>query len=76
MELFLSHLNAEDISLSTMWPYFLVAILAGLLGGSIGGVLIGAKHMGAQLAALMGAFFGPIAALPGIVIALIIIAFF
>lgn len=75
MELFLSHSSAEQISLSTMWPYFLVAILAGLLGGSIGGVLIGAKHMGAQLAALMGAFFGPIAALPGIVIALIIIAF-
>jgi hypothetical protein len=32
--------------------------------------------MGAQLAALMGAFFGPIAALPGIFIALIIKAFF
>ena len=75
MELFLSHSSAEQISLSTMWSYFLVAILAGLLGGSIGGVLIGAKHMGTQLAALMGAFFGPIAALPGIVIALIIIAF-
>lgn len=75
MELFLSHSSAEQISLSTMWPYFLVTILASLLGGSIGGVLIGAKHLGAQLAALMGAFFGPIAALPGIVIALIIIAF-
>ena len=76
MESFLSHLSTEQISLSTIWPYFLVAILASLLGGSIGGVLIGAKHMGAQLAALMGAFFGPIAALPGIVIALIIKAFF
>ena len=76
MELFFSYLNAGETSLSTMWPYFLVAILASVVGGSIGGVLIGAKHMGTQLAALMGAFFGPIAALPGIFIALIILAFF
>jgi hypothetical protein len=33
--------------------------------------MVGGKHLGYGLAAMMGTFFGPIAALPGIVIALV-----
>lgn len=49
----------------------LAALALGALGGAIGGVLVGGKHVGYGLSALMGMFFGPIAALPGVLIALI-----
>jgi hypothetical protein len=49
----------------------LVALAVGALGGAVSGVLLGGKHIGYGLAAMMGTFFGPIAALPGVLIALI-----
>lgn len=47
------------------------ALCCGALGGALGGVLVGGKHIGYGLAAMMGVFFGPIAALPGVLIALV-----
>jgi hypothetical protein len=46
-------------------------LACGAIGGAIGGVLVGGKHVGYGLSALMGMFFGPIAALPGVLIALL-----
>ena len=41
----------------------LSAVLA-MMGGAAMGVKIGAEHLGKELAALMGAFFGPMPVLP------------
>jgi len=52
-----------------------LAIVAGIIGGAIGGIIVGGKHLGNELAAMMGGFYGPMAAIPGIVIALIALSF-
>jgi hypothetical protein len=56
-----------------------VALIAGavasVIGGALGGVAIGGKSLGNELAALMGGFFGPLAAIPGLVIGLVILRF-
>lgn len=47
-----------------------VALVASIAGGILGGLAIGAKHLGGQLAAMMGAFFGPIAGFWGVLVGL------
>ncbi len=59
------------ISWSTGVIFCVAALACGALGGALGGVLVGGKHIGYGLAAMMGVFFGPIAALPGVVVALV-----
>jgi hypothetical protein len=49
----------------------LVAVALGAIGGALGGMLVGGKHIGYGVSAMMGTFFGPIAALPGILLALV-----
>lgn len=34
----------------------------------MGGVLVGGKHLGLELAALMGGFYGPLAGVPGTIL--------
>jgi hypothetical protein len=60
-----------NITWATGGLFCLSACALGALGGALGGVLVGGKHIGYGLAAMMGIFFGPIAALPGVLLALI-----
>ncbi len=50
-------------------------LAAGVVGGIIGALIIGAKDLGAGLASMMGAFYGPLAAAPAAVIVFILTAF-
>ena len=60
-----------DITWATGWLFCLAALALGALGGAIGGLLVGGKHIGYGMAAMMGTCFGPIAALPGVLLALL-----
>ncbi len=51
-----------------------LALVSGALGGAIGGIIVGGKALGNELAAMMGAFFGPIASISGVAAALVILA--
>lgn len=64
----------EPISLTSAFIACLLAIVAGAAGGALSSMIIGGEYMGKELAALMGSFYGPIAALPGIALALLILA--
>lgn len=48
-----------------------IGILASIAGGALGGVLVGGKHLGNELAAMMGGFYGPLAGSGGIALGLI-----
>lgn len=75
MSEFFSLLSAENITLiSFIWGTML-ALIFGIAGGAVGGMIVGGKHIGNGLAALMGAFYGPMATIPGIVIGLLILKF-
>lgn len=52
----------------------LLALVSGAIGGAIGGLIVGGKALGNELAAMMGAFFGPVASMPGVAVGLIILA--
>ena len=52
----------------------LVGIVASVVGGAIGGVAVGGKHLGNELAAMMGGFFGPLAGIGGLVVGLAVLA--
>ena len=71
MESVVDALSAGQVTLGTG----LIALAIALVAGAIGGIIVGGRHMGNELAAMMGSFYGPVAAVPGIVIALIAFAF-
>jgi hypothetical protein len=47
-----------------------LALALALVAGAASGLKIGADALGKELAALMGAFFGPTAALPAVLVGL------
>jgi hypothetical protein len=52
-----------------------LALLLALAAGAASGLKIGAENLGKELAAMMGAFFGPTAVLPAVLIGLAILYF-
>jgi len=54
---------------------FVLALLLALAAGAVGGLKIGADALGKELAALMGAFYGPTSVLPAVLIGLLVLYF-
>ncbi len=52
-----------------------LALVLALAAGAVSGLKIGADALGKELAALMGAFYGPTAVLPAAVIGLAVLYF-
>jgi hypothetical protein len=52
-----------------------LALVLALAAGAVSGLKIGANALGKELAALMGAFFGPTAALPAVLVGLGVLYF-
>jgi hypothetical protein len=52
-----------------------LALALSLVGGALSGMKIGAEALGKELAAMMGAFFGPTAVLPAVLLGLAVLYF-
>lgn len=63
-------LNAFSI---LSWTIFSIVVSVG--AGAIAGVVLAGRDLGNSLAAMMGGMFGPVAAAPGILVALIVLMF-
>lgn len=50
-------------------------IAASIAGGALGGVIVGGKHLGNELAAMMGGFYGPMAGIGGVLLGLAVHSF-
>jgi hypothetical protein len=59
------------LSLVTTVIALAIGILASIAGGAVGGVLVGGKHLGNELAAMMGGCYGPLAGSGGVVLGLV-----
>jgi hypothetical protein len=59
-----------------LWPLILLLIgtAASVAGGALSGIVIAGKELGAELAGMMGAFFGPLAGATGIAAGLLVLA--
>jgi hypothetical protein len=52
----------------------ILAFIAALAGGAVGGILVGGKDLGNELAAMMSAFYGPLAGFIGVGVGLLLFA--
>ena len=59
----------------TLLELIVLAFVITLVAGAASGLKIGAEALGKELAAMMGAFFGPTAVLPAVLIGLPILYF-
>jgi hypothetical protein len=69
-----SQMAAGHLGVLTIVAWAIVAFLLALAGGAVTGVKLAGKDLGNELAAMMGAMFGPTAAVPGIVVGLIVLS--
>jgi hypothetical protein len=74
MQMLVQQLLQGNITWLTGAVLCLAALALGALGGALGGILVGGRHIGYGLSAMMGTFFGPIAALPGVLTALLLLS--
>ncbi|MBI3343891.1 MAG: hypothetical protein HY028_03340 [Gammaproteobacteria bacterium] len=74
-ESFIAQLAAGHITWSTGLVWIMASFLIALLGGAAAGVKLAGKSLGDELAALMGAMFGPTGAVPAILLGLILLKF-
>lgn len=68
-------LESGRLTIVTIVMWTLLSIVLSVAGGALAGLVLARKDLGASLAALMGAMYGPVAAVPGILAALIVLAF-
>lgn len=59
----------------TIPVWTLLSIVLSIAAGALAGMQLAGKDLGNSLAALMGAMYGPVAAVPGILIGLIVLAY-
>jgi hypothetical protein len=74
MQGFFTQLGAGQIGLATAVLWLLVAFVLSMAGGALAGMKLAGKDLGNELAATMGAMFGPTAVLPAVVVGLIVLS--
>jgi len=73
MEAIAASFSAGQITWATALICIVIAGLVGSLSGALSGLKLGGADIGKELALMMGSAYGPIGAVPGIIIGLIIL---
>ena len=68
-------LTSGQLTAITIPVWTILSVLLSIAAGALSGIQLAGKDLGNSLAAMMGAMFGPMAAAPGILAGLIILAF-
>jgi hypothetical protein len=74
MSALLQALLGGELNALTLVVWTLIAMLLSLAAGAAAGVVLAGKDLGNSLAAMMGGMFGPVAAAPGILVGLLLLA--
>jgi hypothetical protein len=74
MQGFIAQLGSSPIGIGTAVLCLLVAFITAMAGGALAGVRLAGKDLGTELAALMGAMFGPTASVPAVLIGLVVLS--
>lgn len=70
----MQQLASGHLTAMTILVWTILSALISIAAGAAAGVTLAGKHLGNSLAALMGAMYGPLAAVPGILLGLIVLA--
>jgi hypothetical protein len=70
----LTHL--KDLTFISGGILLFLALVVGAISGAISATVLGGKDIGNQLCLLMGSSFGPVAAVPGTLLGLIVLKTF
>lgn len=76
MQGFLAQLGSGQVGIGSAVLWLLVALVLSVVGGALAGVRLAGKDLGNELAAMMGAMFGPTAVVPAVLLGLIVLAVF
>ncbi|PAX52165.1 hypothetical protein [Brunnivagina elsteri] len=72
----ITSLVVGEVNLFTGFIWLIIATFISMAGGAIGGLLIARKHLGYELSAILGGFFGPAGVIPTILLGLAILNIF
>ncbi len=75
MELIEHNLASGQLDLISAIVCLVLAVVFGAGGGALGGIKLGGQFIGNKLSAIMGMSFGIIAALPGVILGLLVLRF-
>ena len=70
----MQHLYSGRLTAVTILLWTFVSVVLSIAAGAVSGIALGGKDLGNSLAAAMGAMYGPVAAVPGILVGLIVLA--
>jgi hypothetical protein len=73
MQGIMQQLTTGSLGVATIVVWTLIAAVLAMAGGALAAVKLAGKDLGNPLAALMGMLFGPVAAVPGVLIGLIVL---
>lgn len=73
MESFGQSLASGEINFATGAVWLVASLLCGGVAGSLSALKLAGKDIGNELALMMGSVFGPLGAVPGIIIGLIVL---
>lgn len=71
----MQQLGSGHLTATTILVWTVLSILLSIAAGAAAGMTLAGKDLGNSLAAAMGAMYGPVAAVPGILLGLIVLAF-
>ena len=71
----MDQLSAAHLGVFSLILWTAMAALLAIVGGALAGMRLGGKDLGNGLAASMGAMFGPLAVVPGVLLGLVILKF-
>jgi uncharacterized membrane protein len=74
MDNVITQLVAGQVGLASALVWLLVAFVVAMAGGALAGVRLAGKDLGNELAAMMGAMFGPTSVVPAVLVGLIVLA--
>lgn len=76
MQSIFQQLAGGQLGISTIVLWTLITALLAMAGGALAAVKLAGKDLGNPLAALMGVLFGPVAAVPAVLVGLIVLSLF
>jgi hypothetical protein len=73
MHILTQRLAAGELNAASIAVWTAVSVFLSVAGGALSGLWLARKDLGSSLAAALGAMYGPVAAVPGILVGLIVL---